>query len=241
MNLRKSTNVFQCKQFAVKQEQAAMKIGTDSMLLGSWASIEHVNNILDIGSGTGILALMLAQRSNADTIDAVEIEAKAYEEAVYNFENSPWADRLFCYHSSIQEFTDEIDDKYDLIICNPPYFDASIIREAKHREIARHTHLLNYITLLKNSSKLLSKNGSFALILPDDTAEFFIELALSFDLSLHHRLRTKDKAHDKFKRSLLQFGYDKKQLQSETLTLKENDNSYTEQFKDLTKEFYLNF
>lgn len=241
MSSKNTAPIFQCKQFAVKQKQAAMKIGTDSMLLGSWAAIENVNSILDIGTGTGILALMLAQRSVADTIDGVEIEASAFEEAVFNFEHSPWSDRLFCYHTSIQEFAEEIDEKYDLIICNPPYFDAHNIRETNPKEIARHTHLLNHITLLKNSTKLLSKNGSLALILPEDTADFFIELAVNFDLNLHRRLRTKDKGHDEFKRSLLQFGFIKKQLESETLTLKKNDNSYSEQFKDLTGAFYWGF
>ena len=128
---------FHFKQFTIKQEQSAMKVGTDSILLGSWVDLNTENSILDIGAGTGILALMLAQRSDAEIIDAVEIDEKSFEEAVYNFENSSWGDRLFCYHSSIQEFSNEIDDTYDLIIANPPYFSPHKINSVSSKSVAR--------------------------------------------------------------------------------------------------------
>ena len=114
---------FKFKEFTVCQDQCAMKIGTDAVLLGAWASLKNTpNSILDIGTGTGVLALQLAQRSDAELIDALEIDENAHEQAVENFENSVWADRLFCYHASLHEFTEEIDDTYDLIISNPPYY-----------------------------------------------------------------------------------------------------------------------
>ena len=114
---------FKFKQFKVSQNKCAMKIGTDGVLLGAWSSIENNPfSILDIGAGTGIISLMLAQRCNAELIDAIEIDDSAYEECVENFEQSPWGDRLFCYHASLEEFVNEIEDKYDLIISNPPFY-----------------------------------------------------------------------------------------------------------------------
>ena len=114
---------FKFKQFEVQQNKCAMKIGTDAVLLGAWASLEKQPfSVLDIGSGTGILSLMLAQRSHAELIDAIEIDADAYEQCVDNFEASLWGDRLFCYHTSLEEFADEIEDRYDLVISNPPFY-----------------------------------------------------------------------------------------------------------------------
>ena len=113
---------FQFKQFKVNQDRCAMKVGTDGVLLGAWVDINtNTKSILDIGTGTGIIALMAAQRSNVQTIDALEIDDEAYEQAVDNFENSDWGDRLFCYHASFQEFVSEIDEQYDLLISNPPF------------------------------------------------------------------------------------------------------------------------
>ncbi len=114
---------FQFKEFTVQQDRCAMKIGTDGVLLGAWASLNHFpNSILDIGTGTGVIALQLAQRSSAELVDALEIDDDAYEQAMSNFETSPWGDRLFCYHAGFNEFTEEIDDTYELIVSNPPFY-----------------------------------------------------------------------------------------------------------------------
>ena len=116
-------SIFQFKKFSVNQDKCAMKIGTDSVLLGAWCPIDNNPfSVLDIGAGTGILSLMLAQRSNAEQIDSLEIDDDAYEQCVENFENSPWSDRLFCFHAGLDEFVDEPEDEYDLIISNPPFF-----------------------------------------------------------------------------------------------------------------------
>ena len=115
--------MFTFKQFAIEQDRCAMKIGTDGVLLGAWAPIDnHPFSILDIGTGTGIIALMLAQRSAAQQIDALEIDEAAYEQATDNFENSPWNDRLFCFHAGLDEFIEEPEDEYDLIVSNPPFY-----------------------------------------------------------------------------------------------------------------------
>lgn len=230
---------FQFKEFSIQQEQAAMKVGTDSILLGSWVALDQVDSILDIGAGTGILALMMAQRSSAMTIDAVEIDAAAHEEAVTNFENSPWGDRLFCYHSSIQEFADEIEDKYDLILSNPPFFDPDAIQSLSQKSIARQTHLLNHITLLKNTKKLLSATGTCAFVIPYEMEAFFVDLSKNMGLFPYRILRTKDTKKANFKRSLLQFQLKKIACETRELVLKNLDKTYSKEFIALTEEFYL--
>ncbi len=234
--------LFHFKQFSIQQERSAMKVGTDSILLGAWTPVaDTVNRILDIGAGTGILSLMLAQRSNAETLDAVEIDPDAYEEAVTNFENSPWADRLFCYHSSIQELAEEPDEKYDLIIANPPYFKPSEIAQTRARSIARQTHLLNHITLLKTTKTLLNKEGACAFVIPFELDNFFINLAKSMGFYLTRYCRVKDTEKAAYKRSLLQFSLQDHPLEKEVLVLKNDDTTYSEAFKKLTGEFYLDF
>lgn len=239
--MSKSTNPFRLKEFTVEQSRSAMKVGTDAMILGSWTRVEEAETILDIGTGTGILALMLAQRSEAFTIDAVEIDADAYEEAVTNFENSPWGDRLFCYHASLQAFAQEMDDTYDLIVCNPPYFSPSEIESYTGRNVARQTHLLNHLTLIKNTVQLLSESGSCAFSLPYESEAFFIELAQSQNLFLQRRLRMKDRENLDMVRSFLQFGKTAKPLEDEILILKNTDSTYSSQFIELTCDFYTIF
>ncbi len=164
-----STKPFQFKQFTVHQDRCAMKVGTDGVLLGAWTSLDHSpENILDIGSGTGIIALMLAQRSEAFQIDALEIEENAYEQAVENFEASDWGDRLFCYHAGFDEFVEEMQDeeKYDLIISNPPFFSEDYKSGNDHRDQARFADALPLPELIEGASLLLSENGHFDLIIP---------------------------------------------------------------------------
>jgi tRNA1Val (adenine37-N6)-methyltransferase len=233
--------VFRFKQFTIQQERSAMKVGTDSILLGAWTAVDdEVESILDIGAGTGILALMLAQRSDATHIDAVEIDSDAHIEAVTNFENSLWADRLFCYHSSIQEFSGEMDEKYDLIISNPPYFNPSKIQSTDSRSVARQTHLLNHITLLQSIKKLLKPTGTSAFIIPVELEDFFLTLAGNMGLYPYRIMRVKDMESANYKRTLLQFKFIKGQISVETLTLKNDDTSYSDEFVTLTKDFYLN-
>lgn len=233
------SNIFRFKEFVVDQTHAAMKVGTDAVILGSWTDVVDAESILDIGTGTGILALMLAQRSNASTIDAVEIDEVAFEEAVSNFENSLWGDRLFCYHASIQEFAEEMDEKYDLIICNPPYFEPNEISTVENRKIARETYLLNHTTLVKCVSKLLSENGICTFSLPTEIEETFVALCQKSGLIFQRVLRVKDLETTVFVRSFLQFGFQKKSLEEGVIVLKNEDKTYTNAFKKMTKEFYL--
>jgi len=234
-------SIFQFKEFTIQQEKAAMKVGTDSILLGSWIQLSNEESILDIGAGTGLLSLMMAQRSNAEIIDAVEIESDAYEECVSNFENSPWGDRLFCYHSSIQNFADEIEEKYDLIIANPPYFEPYKNNSISAKSTARQTHFLDYKTLLEATQQLLHITGSCAFIIPYEREMKFIKLAQSFAFFPQNITRVKDTEKVIYKRSLIQFRFEKTRIEEKELILKNSDKTYSKEFIDLTKDFYRDF
>ena len=195
---------FQFRQFFVHQDKTAMKVGTDGVLLGAWVKInDNLDSILDIGTGTGLIALQLAQRSDCQVIDALEIEPNAFEQAVENFENSNWGDRLFCYHASLEEFANEIDDTYDLIISNPPFYDNSFKELEQRRALARHTKSLAFEELLFHTSKLLSKKGTCAFIIPHHEELKFLELAVKNKLFPERITRVKGNIQANFKRTLL--------------------------------------
>ena len=159
-----------------RADRAAMKVGTDGVLLGAWTSLANQpESILDIGAGTGLVALMLAQRSTAEIIDAVEVEDNSFEQCVGNFEASPWSDRLFCYHASFQEFHLEMEETYDLIVSNPPFFTDLTNAAKTPRNVARQEQALPFNELLFGVEKLLAPQGSFCTILPM-LVDSFIEL-----------------------------------------------------------------
>lgn len=217
-----------------------MKIGTDSVLLGAWTPLEQKPvSILDIGAGTGVLSLMLAQRSNAEIIDAIEIDDDAYEQCVDNFENSSWSDRLFCYHASLEEFVEEIEDKYDLIICNPPFYSNYYKTKDKKRDLARFQDAMPFTHLLESVSKLLSKNGRFAVVIPFNEETHFIGLARSFGLHAHRILRVRGTKTSKIVRSLICFGFENISPNFEELSIERGRHQYTEAYISLTKDFYL--
>jgi tRNA1Val (adenine37-N6)-methyltransferase len=216
-----------------------MKVGTDGVLLGAWTDLNNPCSILDIGSGTGLIALMLAQRSQAEVIDAIELEENAYEQTVENFENSDWGDRLFCYHAYFQEFVEEMDDKYDLIISNPPFYNSTYKELNTERALARHTESLNYEELLLGVSKSLSENGSFSVVIPFSEEEKFIEIANENLLFPSRITRVKGTAQSKFKRSLIQFSKKIKQIENNELIIEIERHIYTSEYKNLVKDFYL--
>ncbi|WP_417853880.1 tRNA1(Val) (adenine(37)-N6)-methyltransferase [Xanthomarina gelatinilytica] len=231
---------FKFKQFSVNQNRCAMKIGTDSVLLGAWTSVEKQPfSILDIGSGTGVLALMLAQRSSAEVIDALEIDASAFEQCVENFENSPWADRLFCYHASLKEFVTEIDDKYNLIVSNPPFYSEDYKTENTQRDLARFSEALPFNHLLESASKLLSQDGLFSVIIPFKEEEPFIALASKVKLFPTRILHVKGSSTSETKRSLLEFSFHKTTTDITELTIETARHQYTTDYINLTKDFYL--
>lgn len=231
---------FKFKQFNIHQDQCAMKIGTDAVLLGAWADLSsNPFSILDIGSGTGILALMLAQRSAAEVIEAIEIDAQAYEQCVNNFELSPWRDRLFCYHASLLEFTEEIEDTYDLIICNPPFYSDTFKTANDQRDLARFEDAMPFEHLIKGVSKLLSKEGTFNVIVPSKEESRFISLATTVHLHPSNILRIKGNPNSEIIRSMIAFSFEKKSTIIDELIIETKRHQYTEDYIALTKDFYL--
>jgi len=217
-----------------------MKIGTDGVLLGAWTSIEHnPNSILDIGAGTGLLSLMLAQRSLAPNIEALEIDEASYEQCIENFEASPWADRLFCYHAGLDEFIKEIEEPYDLIISNPPFYSEDVSSGNTSRDAARQNQSLPFDELLDGVSKLLSPDGLFATIIPYKEETNFITLAASFGLFPSRILNVKGNPSAGLKRSLLEFSYEETEVSEDELTIEIKRHEYTSKYQELTKAFYL--
>ena len=235
-----SNKPFQFKQFKVQQNNCAMKVGTDAVLLGAWASINHKPlSILDIGAGTGILSLMLAQRSDAEIIDAIEIDDNTYEQCVENFESSIWGDRLFCYHASLIEFVEEIEDTYDLIICNPPFYSEDYKTKNKQRDLARFADAMPFKNLIESVSKLLHKNGVFSIIIPYSEHDNFIALASNFKLYANKILHVKGNPDSKIKRSLIEFSFKPSTIKKENLVIETTRHNYTDDYIALTKDFYI--
>ncbi|WP_420321410.1 tRNA1(Val) (adenine(37)-N6)-methyltransferase [Flagellimonas sp.] len=231
---------FKFKQFTIHQDRCAMKVGTDGVLLGAWTSMERKpNSILDIGSGTGLIALQMAQRCDAELIDAIELDEAAYEQCVENFEASPWADRLFCYHAGLDEFVDEIEYTYDLIVSNPPFYLEEMSSGDSSRDKARQNTSLPFEELLDGVSKLLSPEGIFSVIIPFKEEKDFVELAESFQLFPRRITRVKGSPNSAVKRSLLEFGFTKETIVENELMIELERHQYTKEYVHLTKEFYL--
>ncbi|OIQ20306.1 methyltransferase [Lacinutrix sp. MedPE-SW] len=231
---------FYFKQFTVKQDQCAMKIGTDGVLLGAWTTItKQPFATLDIGAGTGILSLMLAQRSHAEVIDALEIDERAYEQCVENFEASPWSDRLFCYHADLAEFTEEIEDKYDLIICNPPFYNEDYKTENTQRDLARFQDAMPFEHLVASVSKLLMEDGTFCTVIPFKEENKFIALASAVNLMPNKITRVRGTLNSEIKRSLIEMSFRESAIEINELIIENTRHDYTKEYINLTKEFYL--
>lgn len=240
-----STKPFKFKQFTVAQDNCAMKIGTDGVLLGAWVAPQlEPEQVLDIGTGTGIIALQLAQRFATSDIEAIEIDEKAFEQCTHNFENSPWADRLFCYHASIQDFTTEIleDEEiggYDLIISNPPFYTDEYKTNDSARNEARFTDTLPFQHLATCASHLLNEEGIFAIILPKKEENTFLQLAQIEGLYPQRLCYVKGTPESEVKRVLIQFSFKKQEIVEETLIIETTRHNYTPEYTALVKEFYL--
>ncbi|TDN95262.1 tRNA1Val (adenine37-N6)-methyltransferase [Salegentibacter sp. 24] len=237
-----SNKSFKFKEFQIAQDRCAMKIGTDGVLLGAWTSLDHQpNSILDIGTGTGVIALMLAQRSPAPLIDAIEIDNDAFEQAVDNFEQSNWGDRLFCYHAAFEEFFEEMQDeeKYELIISNPPFYVENYTSDSKSRNKARFAEALPFSELIEGVSKLLHQNGEFNTIIPHKEETSFISMARKFGLLPKKITRVRGSETSKIKRSLLSFSFKEVKPEENELFIEISRHNYTETYKNLVKDFYL--
>lgn len=230
-------NYFRFKQFTIQQERTAMKVGTDGVLLGAWANMEKARHILDIGTGTGVIALMAAQKMEEATIDAVEINLEAYEQACENVKQSPWVERIKLHHLSIFDFNPGI--TYDRIICNPPFFIESTPAPDKNRTQARHCLDFSHKNLLQSVKRLLSDNGHFCTILPTNEAIQLISLARQENLYVSRLTRVLPTPVKPPKRYLMDFTSAPGTSLEQDMILELSRHQYSDEYIQLTKDFYL--
>lgn len=231
---------FRFRHFALSHHKAAMKVGTDAILLGAGVEL-GVNHkwILDIGTGCGIVALMIAQRSTAH-IDAIDIDKDSTHEAQKNFESSPWPHRLKSIHTSLANFVSGSDQKkYDLIVSNPPFFQNSLLPENDHLKIARHNVSLTLQGFAGGASYLLSENGRLAAILPSDVAPAFCSVVEGYGLFLNTQTIIIPKPNKAPKRLILEFSrMQARQVQTHQLTIRAANGNFTDEYKKLTHMFH---
>lgn len=236
-----SSGYFRFKLFTVCQRYSSFGVTTDSVLLGAWAGIESASTILDIGTGTGLLALMAAQRSAAQ-ITAIEPDRNSYMQAGINFAASPWYERLTLYHSSLQQFMDTNEGRFDAIIVSPPYFVDSLINPDQGKAQARHAFSLGPEELASSAALLLAPEGKLHLVLPVSASMRVITLARQQGLNLQQRTLVRGKAGQPPKRALLTFGREATACQESEIVIEEGArHHYSDEYIALTKDFYLNF
>ena len=233
-------NWFKFKQFTVYQESAAMRVGTDGVLLGAWTDHPTPLRILDIGSGTGVISLMAAQRWSEARIDAIDPDLGAFEQSRSNFEQSPWGNRLAAHHIDLQHFDSA---PYDLIISNPPYFVNSLKNPDSAKSTARHTDSLPHNELVQHAARLLAPEGTFAVILPADLKLNLLEISKQNGLSVRRIAEIFDRKGKNSIRIMAEFkkSISAKPIEEQIYIRDVESNDYTEQYKSLTKDFYLKF
>ena len=233
---------FAFKQFTIQQDKCAMKVGTDAVLLGAWVKPNGAKRILDIGTGTGVIALMIAQRSEA-LIDGIDIDDSACLQAEENVLSSPWKERVRILNHSLQDYSHETTTRYELIVSNPPYFVDSSKALGLERTTARHADLLPYDELLESVIRLLDKKGKFCVILPVKEASILRELAKDRGLQLSKLMRVRTRTDkESEKRHLMQFEHSPSSFSEETIVIEKDErHDYTEEYKELTREYYLAF
>nr|WP_216606584.1 methyltransferase [Vibrio sp. 99-70-13A1] len=233
------TKSFNFKQFSIFGGQSGMPVSTDGVLLGAWANFADKKRIIDIGSGTGLLSLMIAQRYSLATIDAVDIDQHAIEASTMNISNSPWKDRITLHHADIVALP--FKEKFDGIICNPPYFNSGEQAKNSQRATARHSHTLAHNALINHCFNITTECATANFILPTPEGEAFIELANSSGWSVSRRLEIKTTEKKSPSRLLFELVKDPNKsviTECEQLTIHSNDG-YSDPFIQLTKDFYL--
>jgi tRNA1Val (adenine37-N6)-methyltransferase len=229
---------FDFKQFRIYQNKSAFKIGTDGVLLGAWADASSAATVLDIGAGTGLIALMIAQRTHSDIV-AVEPDRQSYEQAIRNVEISPWESRITIINTRIQDYSPG--RKFDLIVTNPPFFRQSLANRDERLARARHDYDLSGTDLLKAVQRLIAPGGTFCLIMPYTEAAVFIAEATDYDLYCNKILKVKPLPSAPVKRLLMEFGTHKKELRQSFLTVETARHKYTDEYKKCTAGYYPDF
>lgn len=234
----KRKTYFHFKQFSVRHDRCTMKVGTDAVLLGSWAFVNKASRVLDIGTGSGVIALIAAQRTKDARIDAVEIEEQNTAEARENAASSPWADRIFIHHVPIQEFRPS--SPFDVIISNPPYFNNSQLPPDQRRHQSRHTVSLDYDSLLAAVKRLLLPDGKFNVILPFSEGLQFITLAAQYKLFCSRKYSFRTRPLKPIERWLLEFSFNDTPTEEGEVLLYEKGLDWSDSYIRLTRDFYLN-
>lgn len=229
--------MFQFKQFTIHQDRTPMKVGTDGVLLGAWADVAQAQRILDIGTGTGLIALMAAQRNQTACIDALEIENNAYIQAQENISASPWAKRIKVYQQALQSYFPTY--KYDCILCNPPFFTQSTKAPDKGRTLARHNDTLPLPDLVKHVVRLLKPQGIFCVILPVNESMQLIQFSKPYKLFPEHITRILPTPEKPPKRYLIRFGFQANEILEDELILEFSRHQYSSEYLHLTAPFYL--
>ncbi len=231
---------FRFKQFGIRQNLDVMRVNMDGVLLGAWAKTEKANRVLDVGTGTGVIALMLAQRG-AQQVDAIDISAEAVRQATGNADHSPWSDRIQVHAAPLQLWAENCEHPYDLIVSNPPYFCRSLKSPKDVRNITRHTEALPQEELAESVALCLSKDGIFCAIFPMAEGAMFISKAIEFGLHCRRTLLLHSKPNSRPKRILCEFQQSAGELTENALTIYDSKGEYSSQYKALTQDFYLNF
>lgn len=231
-----SSKSFKFKQFEVSHDLCAMKVGTDGVLLGAWTDIQNTENILDAGTGSGLIALMLAQRSKA-VIDAIEIDKGGYLQSCINFSNSPWHQRLNAVNEDFRNF--KTDKRYDLIVSNPPFFRNSLKAGGQQRSIARHDDTLSWEQLVEKSFNFLNSDGRLSVIIPAEGFADFHAVCITTGFNLKKKCNVYTKVTKSAKRVMLEYSKNSELTKHTDLILADNDNKRSEAYSALTCDFYL--
>ncbi|MCI5080573.1 MAG: methyltransferase [Saprospiraceae bacterium] len=231
---------FKFKQFEINQDKCTMKIGTDGVLLGAWVNVTGAKKILDVGTGSGVIGIMLGQRNTDAMIHGVEIDGDSYEQTKENMGACPWADRLEAFNMPIQDFAKVSREKYDLIVSNPPFFSGGTFSTNENRSMVRHTVKLPHGDLLAAVRSLLSEEGRFAVILPLIEGLRFQEISESYHLYCQRITEVQPKADKPVERLLMEFGREQQEVVKDKLVIQHDGrNEWTDSYIELTKDFYL--
>lgn len=229
--------VFRFKQFAVVNDRTAMKVGTDGVLLGAWCPVVGARRVLDVGTGCGVIALMIAQRNSEAVIDAIDIDHDAIDEATLNFTRSPWGERLTATEGDFNNM--DLETRYDLIVSNPPYFTNGVLPTGDARTTARHTQSLTYRSLIEGTARLLTEDGMLAIITPTDAEGDIIEAATFASLPVRRMTRVIPVEGSIPKRTLWILSRCDISYHEDSITIAHSNGSFTSEYIALTKAFYL--
>ena len=233
------TRPFHFQQFSLHHHKSTMKVGTDAVLLALWTGLDGVRSVLDIGTGSGIITLLLAARNSTLKVDAVEMDTASFEEASANFSDSPFTGRLHTFLTDIQDFVPEKEKRYDLLISNPPFFINDYRPGQSQRKLARHTDTLRYEQLIAVALRLMKPEGRFSLVLPYRESKVFLKLAEQSGLYLQQQMLIFPKPCSEPNRINLLFGLHPVILKTEKFIIRNEEGTFTKQYIDMVKNYYL--